>query len=66
MEIDYNAIINMAILAEVKKQDPAQAKLLNVFVKKGIPVMEAIAMLMEIGTIAQEIQERDDEPNKTE
>ena len=61
MDIDFNAIINMAILAEVKKQDPTQAKLLNVFVKKGIPVTEAIAMLLEIATIAQEIQEKEND-----
>ena len=57
MEFDLNSIINSLLLAELKKQDENQAKLLNVFLKRGISFSDALAMLMEIGTIALEMQE---------
>lgn len=57
MEFDFNAIINSMLLAEIGKQDKNQAKLLNVFLKRGISFSDALAMLMEIGTIALEMQE---------
>ena len=57
MEFDFNSIINSLLLAELKKQDENQAKLLNVFLKRGISFSDALAMLMEIGTIALEMQE---------
>ncbi len=57
MEFDFNSIINSLLLAEIKKKDKTQAKLLNVFLKRGISFSDALAMLMEIGTIALEMQE---------
>ena len=57
MEFDFNAIINSMLLAEIGKQDKNKAKLLNVFLKRGISFSDALAMLMEIGTIALEMQE---------
>ena len=57
MEFDFNSIINSLLLAELKKQDESQAKLMNVFLKRGISISDALAMLMEIGTIALEMQE---------
>lgn len=57
MEFDFNSIINSLLLAEIKKQDKNQAKLLNVFLKRGISFSDALAMLMEISTIALEMQE---------
>lgn len=60
MEIDYNRLLNAMLLANLKTSDPLMAKLIRVFTKKGIPVVDAMAMLLEIGTIAQEMQERGD------
>lgn len=60
MDFDFNSIINSLLLAELKKQDESQAKLMNVFLKRGISFSDALAMLMEIGTIALEMQEGKD------
>jgi hypothetical protein len=57
MEFDFNSIINSIILAKIKNKDERQAKLLNVFLKRGISLSDTVAILMEIGAIALEMQE---------
>lgn len=60
MEIDYNKLLNGILLAQLEQSDPLMRKLITVFARKGIPVVDAMAMLMEIGTIAEEMQKRGD------
>lgn len=59
MEFDFKAILDTMMMAQIEKDDPEHARLIKVFTKKGITVVDAIAMLMEIATIAQEIQENE-------
>ena len=54
MNIDFNALIDTMLRAQIAKSDPQMAKLFNVFTKRGISVMDAMAMLMEISAIAEE------------
>ena len=58
---DFSAILNMLISAEISKQDPKIGKILNVFAKKGISVMDALAMMMEISTIVGESENGENE-----
>ena len=54
MNIDFNALIDTMLRAQIAKSDPQMAKLFNVFTKRGISVMDAMSMLMEISAIAEE------------
>lgn len=57
MDFDFAAILNSMMIAKVDQKNPYVAKILNVFAAKGIGVMDAMAMLMEISAIAEEMQE---------
>lgn len=54
-KIDFTALLDTAILSAAKEQDPKIEKLLLVFVTRGISTMDAMSMLMEICSIAQEL-----------
>lgn len=54
MNIDFNALFDTMLRAKIASSDPQMAKLFNVFTKRGISVMDAMSMLMEISVIAEE------------
>lgn len=54
MKIDFNAVLNTLIIAGINQENPMMAKILMVFAKKEIPVMEAMAMLLEIAEIIKQ------------
>ena len=59
MEVNFNfeGLINTLLMAKINEKSPEAAKIFNVFLKRGIPVVDAMAMLMELIAIAEEIQE---------
>lgn len=59
MEVNFNfeGLINTLLMAKINEKSPVAAKIFNVFQKRGIPVVDAMAMLMELIAIAEEIQE---------
>lgn len=56
MDFNYEALVNMMILARIKENDPIGAKVFNVFLKRGISVTEAMAILLELLTLGKEIE----------
>lgn len=57
-KFDFNALLNTAIISKLEKkpEDKAFAEVLKVFAKRGINVMDAISMLMEIMAAIQGAQ----------
>lgn len=63
MDFNFDAIIKMAILAEAHKKSPASAKLLNVFLKRGISIQDALAILLEMTTLAKQMTKEEETDN---
>ena len=57
MKIDFKALVEMMALAEIKKKNPKIAELYGVFMKRGISMSVAQEMLLEIVTLASEMEE---------
>lgn len=57
MDFDFNSIVNMAVMAEAYKKSPQSAKLLNVFLKRGISLTDTLAILLEMTTLVKEMKE---------
>lgn len=57
MKIDYKALAELIALAEMKKENPAVAKLYSIFMKRGISMSETFAMLMEMLALIAEFEE---------
>lgn len=57
-KFDFNALLNTAIISGLEKnpEGRASAEVLKVFAKRGIGVMDAMAMLMEIMNAVQGAQ----------
>lgn len=57
-KIDFNALINSAVISGLKKDKNGKvaAEILEVFAKRGINALDAMAMLVEIMAIAQNQQ----------
>lgn len=59
MSFDFKSMLESMLLGQLAKDNPDVAKIFNVFRKYGISIMDAMAMLMELATIAQEIQKKE-------
>ena len=57
MNIDFTALLDTMIMLRAETESPITAKLLKVFTKRGIKVTDAMSMLMEICTIAGELND---------
>lgn len=57
-KIDFNALLNTAIISGLEKnpEGKVSAEVMKVFAKRGISVMDAMAMLMEIMAAIQGAQ----------
>ena len=64
MEFDFNSLINASIIAEIEKESPIAAKLFRVFEKRGISVVEAMAMTLEVIAIIEEMQKSEEQTNE--
>ena len=58
MSFDFKAMLDLMLLGELAKDNPDLAKIFKVFRKYGISIMDAMAMLMELAAIAQEIEKK--------
>ena len=56
MDFNYEALVNMMILARIKESNPIGAKVFNVFLKRGISVTDAMAILLELVTLSKEVE----------
>lgn len=56
MDFNYEAIVNMMIMAKIKENDPIGAKVFNIFLKRGISVTDAMAILLELITLSKEVE----------
>ena len=61
MEFDFNALINTVLLAKIDQKSPQAAKVFNIFAKRGINAIDAMAMLLEICAIAEEMENADEQ-----
>ena len=57
MNIDGKAILEAMLRASITSSDPQLAKLLGIFTKRGISVMDALAILLELSVLAEENKE---------
>ena len=60
MEINYDALVNMMIMAKVNEKSPTSAKLFNVFLKRGISMSDAMAILLEMLTLIEEMAKEEE------
>ena len=61
MEFNFNVLLDEIMLASIKKENPTVAKMIRVFTKRGISVTDAMAMIMEIGLIAEQAKNEEGE-----
>lgn len=61
MDINYSALVNAVIMAKIKQENPMSAKLINVFLKRGISASEAMEMLLEMICLIEEMEQEQGE-----
>ena len=59
MKIDYKALMELIALAEIQKTDPKSAKLYSVFMKRGISMTDAMAILFDLCALIAEEEGED-------
>lgn len=63
MEItpNYQAILNLIILAKVQKESPGAEKYLEIFIKHGVDIQTAIAIMNETAELAKKQEDGNEE-----
>ena len=54
MNIDGKALLDAMLRASIASSDPQGAKLLDIFTRRGISIIDAMAMLIELAALAEE------------
>ena len=57
MQVDFNALMNAMLMAKMETKSPQAAKIFAVFERRGISVIEAMSMLIEICAIAEQTED---------
>lgn len=57
MEFDFNALTNLVLIAKLKEQDDRIMPVLEPFLKRGLSVLEALQILIEVASALQKYTE---------